>query len=395
MKTTIPSSNGIDAEFVRACTHKTFRAVKALNPTLIGNYIVADGNFPVISQAFSHIKTVKDRNAIVDFLQAIEKAVRSSNEDHMKFLILDSLHEADPALFFDFCKKSPLSHKEAATILKTIEREMNRRVPNRKVAVHLVCTYAIRRLLGDKTARSPLLVGPPGGGKSELVNQFTNALTDAGVVAKAIFQSMTQESSPHSLNEGAMRLLGTSKHFANGTPGNIYTNVSKPDVDMGIVLLDEADKTEQRDYLVGLLDPKTPLQDNFIREVVGDIDLRSKTLLLLTANDPAQLKRGPEDPLWSRMEPTFLQAYTREEMIGLAVEIISSDNDNPFQPTRKMVRKLAKETVAELGIEVSFRAILDQVNNKIFHAVFELDKSAEEECQHDFVPTKKLIGFRA
>ena len=391
--TTVQSSKFIDTEFIKTCSHNTFRAVKVLSPGLINNYIVADGNFPVVSEAFRHVKKIEDRNAIVDFLQSVEKAVRSSSEEHMKFLTLDNLHAADPRLFFDFCRSPLISGREAARVLKSLQRTLNQSMPNRKKEIERISKYVVRRLMGDQTVRTPLLWGPPGSGKSELVTQLVKALTEIGIEAKAIFQVMTQETSPLMQNEGGMRLLGTSRHFSNGTPGDLYTQVSKPDINLGLVFLDEADKTGQRDYLVGLLDPKTPLQDHYVREVIPSVNLRSKSLMLLTANDPSKLNRGDADPLWSRLDPLFLQAYTAEEMIGLAVEVICSDTDNPYQPTRKMVRKLAKETVQQLEAESSFRAVLDQVNDRLFYSSVGLERPDDDCIRPPSAKERKPVGF--
>jgi len=383
----------VDNDFYNACAMATIKLIRSVEKIEIKDYTKEDFQFPIIQKALPHIKTPEHRETVLSFLDSFGKSIRSSNEEHMKYLILDQLHAADPVLFFDFCQNQALSLEQVPSVFANIEKQLNRQVPKREAAVHLVCCYAIRRLLGDGTARSPLLVGPPGGGKSELVSQFAKVMTAAGISTETIFQSMTQESTPGAYNEGAMRLLGTSKHWSNGAPGNLYISISKPDVDMGIVLLDEVDKTQQRDYLVGLIDPKMPLQDTFIREVAPSVNLRNKTLLLLTANDPSQLQKGPEDPLWSRMEPTFLRPYTQEEMIGLAVEIISSDVDSPFQPSRNMVRKLAKQTVLELGNHVSFRAILDQINDKIFHQICKLKKPTIKRVPQAYQPARKPIGF--
>jgi len=393
MKTTIPTSSVIDAEFIKTCSHRTFRVVKELSPNLISNYIVADGNFPVISQAFQHARTVGDRNAIADFLHSIEKAVRGSSEEHMKFMTLDNLHDADPCVFFNFCRSPQIAGEEAARTIKSLQRALNRSMPNRKVEIERISKYVVRRLMGDQTARTPLLWGPPGSGKSELATQLVQSLTAIGIEAKAIFQVMTQENSPLMQNEGGMRLLGTSRHFSNGTPGELYTQVSNPDINLGLVLLDEADKTVQRDYLVGLLDPKTLLQDHYVREVISSMNLRSKSLMLLTANDPSKLNRGDADPLWSRLDPLFLRPYTAKEMIGLAVDVICSDTDNPYQPTPKIVRKLAKETVQQLEAESSFRAVLDQVNDRLFCSIAGLERPDNDCIRPPSAKERKPVGF--
>ncbi len=150
----------------------------------------------------------------------------------------------------------------------------------------------------------------------------------------------------------------------------------------------------QQDYLVGLLDPKTPLEDNFIREVIKGVDLRSKSLMLLTANDPSRLNRGPDDPLWSRLEPTVLAPYTKLEMIDLAAQIVSSDTENPYQPTRSQARKLAKETLAELGEQTSFRSVLDRVNHKLFNCIFDWSETAANKSADTNVLARRRIGFK-
>lgn len=383
----------IDPEFAKTCSTKCFHAARALAPAVVTNYIGSEEMFPIINQALPHAQTVADRNAIINFLQAIEKAVRSSSEDHMKFLILDSLYAADPGLFFDFCHKPPLNRSQARKLFKSLYRTLNRSMPNRKTEIIQVCQYVVRRLMGDATARTLLLWGPPGAGKSELATQVVKALSVAGIEAKGIFQVMTQESSPYQVNEGGMRLLGTSRRWSNGTPGDLYNQISSPHVDLGLVLLDEADKTQQRDFLVGLLDPKTPLQDQYIREVIPTVTLRHKSLMLLTANDPHKLNQGDADPLWSRLNPVYLRSYTQKEMIDITVNYLSGDPQNPYQSTSTVIRKLAAETLRQLGDKASLRVVLDQVNDKVFYTTLGLERPIDGE-HVSAVTKRKPIGFQ-
>ena len=383
-----------DVELTKACGNRTFQIVKAVSPHALTKYLGHDGNFPMIGNAIAQAKTNKDKNAIVETLKSIGTAVISSNEDHMKHLILECLHGADPGLFFDFCRAPQLSLENAAQTLSKIQTSLNRTFPGRKEVVKQVSNYVVRRLIGDHTARTPLLYGPPGGGKSELATQLAKALTAAGIAATPIFQVMSQESAPQTHNDVGMRLLGSSKHYANGTPGDLYHLVSKPEVGVGLVLLDEADKSPHRDYMIGLLDPKTPLQDQFMREVIHSVDLRRKSLMLLTANDPKKLNQGESDPLWSRLEPVHLPSYTQQEMIGLAVDVICGSTESPYQPTRQAVRKLARETVHELGAKTSFRVVLDRINDKIYHATLGIEYQAKPLIQEPVPGQRRTIGFR-
>lgn len=382
-----------DVELTKACGNRTLQIVKLI-PYALTKYLGHDGNFPMIGNAIAQAKTNKDKNAIVETLKSIGTAVISSNEDHMKHLILDSLHGADPSLFFDFCRTPQLSIENARQTLNKIQISLNRTFPGRKDVVKQVSKYVVRRLIGDHTARTPLLYGPPGGGKSELTTQLAKALTAAGLTATPIFQVMSQESASQTHNDVGMRLLGSSRHYANGSPGDLFHLISKPDVDLGLVLLDEADKSQHRDYMIGLLDPKTPLQDQFMREVIHSVNLRRKSLMLLTANDPKKLNQGESDPLWSRLEPVHLPNYTQQEMIGLAVDVICGSTESPYQPSRQVVRKLARETVHELGAKTSFRVVLDRINDKIFHATVGIEPQAKPPVKESVCHQQKTIGFR-
>jgi hypothetical protein len=385
-------STVVDGEFFEVCRTRFVKIMKTVQNVPISEYMEGK-QLRIISKAWPYIQTLQHKDQVIGFLDSLYRTVSGAQEENSKIRILNHMASADPAIFFDFCSQ-PVQPAEAKKILQKLRQNLRRRVPNREHAVELICNYAIRRLIGDKTARSPLLIGPPGGGKSELVCQFAKAMTVVGIGSEAIFQPMTQDSNHMMANEGAMRLHGSSLHYSNGAPGCLYETVSKPEIRLGILLLDEADKTHQKDYLVGLLDPKTPLEDNFIREIVKGVDLRSKILMLLTANDASCLNRGPDDPLWSRLEPTLLQAYSGQEMIELAIQIVTNDPENPYRPTRTKARKLAKEAVADLGEKASFRAVLDRVNHKLFIQEFEVSEMQENKNYCVSVITHRQIGFK-
>ncbi|PLY05420.1 MAG: hypothetical protein C0622_01650, partial [Desulfuromonas sp.] len=293
----------------------------ALCPNMVSEHLAEEPILRIASLALADLKTAVELATVTLLLKKLYKYVKAEQEEHARGQLIDMIASADPALFFPFCRHPQLMEAEAKEFYRRMKRALNRRVPNRLEAVQWICAYVTRRLLGDQTSCSPLLLGKPGCGKSELATQAAEAMAEAGISAQAIFQPLTQDDSFRVDNSGAMRLLGTSFHYSNGKPGSLYDAVSKPETGVGLVLLDEADKTSFRDYLIGLLDPKTPLADNFIRELWTQMDMRSKSLMLLTANDPAPLNRGPDDPLWSRLDPVRLPAYTPAEMIELAVTL--------------------------------------------------------------------------
>lgn len=373
----------------RERTKKIEKSLPRLSAVDFSTYKTGD-HLKIIQHAMPLLKTAADQNRALELLEALHRAISGGAEDHVKFRLLNSVALADPALFFPSCRK-PMDKVEAKALLPRLQRELNRRIPKREAAVSAVCKYAIRRMIGDTAARSPLLIGPPGGGKSVLVREFSRALTTVGVGAEVVFQPMTQDTGRVGENDAGMRLNGTSMHYSNGAPGSLYDAVCKPEVRVGIVHLDEADKTMQKDYLVGLLDPALPLEDNYIREVIKGVDLRCKSLILLTANDAKRLNRGPDDPLWSRLDPVVLEEYSEKEKIAVAVALLTKQQDSLYAADARRVRKLAKEAIASLGKQASFRAIIDRIQERLFDEEFGLQHSKETP---DLMPGQhRPVGF--
>ena len=361
--------------FIRDLTKEHAKFMGAVAPEIVREYLAGEKFFNVVRLALPHVKTTAHEKEVLVLLRKLLTLLKGAFEDHLKIRLLDSIANADPALFFTFCRQPILPGEQAQRFHKKLCKELKKRVPNREKVVDLISMYVLRRMLGDQSARTPLLFGPPGGGKTFAVSQLAKSMTAAGVCAEPIFQPMTQDNMLRNDNTAALRLLGSDLRYSNGTHGNLYEVIRDPEVSLGITLIDEADKSPSlNEFLVGLLDPKAPLEDNFVRSVSNTMDMRCKTLFLLTANDPSQLNSGPEDPLWSRLEPAHLPAYTEAEIVELAVNLATSP-ESPYQPTRREARKAARLSVAELGTGASFRALLDHMNGRLFRSIV-----LEEEC---------------
>ncbi len=300
--------------------------------------------------------------AVMRFTTSWLMSIHLAGPDEKKKRYL-SFAKADPAILFPALAGGALLQcgDELEQSFTASLTELNRRCPLRDQENHALLTSIYRRLLGDQNATYPLLVGAPGTGKSEIARQAGKALTAAGIPTTVVFQSMTVKNGSDG-NQVEMNLLGTDSHYANAEMGKIYKECSRKDVALCLVVLDEADKHSNcYELLISLLDPKQPLQDHFIQSVCESMNMRCKTIFILSANDQQPLNNGPSDPLWSRLRPIFFKPYTAEQIVQLLSILAMREYHSVYPLTEKNYRQIAEQLVTKHGTSCPFRSYFNLI----------------------------------
>jgi hypothetical protein len=383
-------------ETIRQC-EATFKVLNhfsdkiAYLETVTREGLLRDGLPPVAWDALERATSPKDDEAVVALLKAIVSAVAKGTDDAQKHNRLVLLAGADPALFLPFCRPKPVTQEKRGALLDDLVAALESRFFGRSDLVKTVAVNLARRLAGDQTVLTLLLHGPPGTGKSFLVTQLAEALTEAGIAANTVFQAMTEGGSFRGDEQVLFQLTGTAAHYSNADCGSLYRGVKSSQHRLSLVLLDEAEKCTQRDFLVNLLDPRLPLEDSYIKGLVESVDLRPKTVFFLSANDTAPLCQGIDDPLWSRLQPAWLRPYSREELEEILVRKVRAES--PFDPGKKAVQRTVKTHLDRDGGKSSLRKLLDEVNCELFLLSLDRPDLLKTARQPPAVAPQRSIGF--
>ena len=327
--------------------------------------LVSGNNLPdVVTAALQMSSSPEHRTEVVQFATNLSNAVASQGENEQKMRLFSAVSGADPGIFFPFCRKNLLTLTDCKEFVTRLQAELASRCPGREMINAGLAQFVARRLLGDMTARWPLLYGPPGTGKSYMATILCEALKATGVKAEAVLEPAPQSIHGVKGDEMVQALLGTDQHWSNGDIGTIYRVACHADV--VLVLLDEAEKGVNRDFLVTLLDPRLPLRDNYLRGYFPGMDLRHKALFILTANELWPLCHGADDPLWSRLSPMELTAYQQREMEEVIIGKTLDLKDSPYDPTPTEMTAIIRKARERLGDQPEFRSFEDEVNRLLF-----------------------------
>ena len=214
--------------------------------------------------------------------------------------------------YLDFCLNLPwykLS-KENYDILKAEEILNKGHYGLDSVKEHIIEFLSARKLSKKSNSHILCLVGPPGVGKTSIVQSL----------AKAMGKKYLRISLGGVNDEAEIR--GHRKTYMGAMPGKIISAINKAGVRNPIILLDEIDKIS-KDYhgdpasaLLEVLDSEQnkEFNDHFLDL---DFDL-SDVFFVCTANDISQIP----SPLFDRMEIINLYSYTYEEKFNICVKYL-------------------------------------------------------------------------
>lgn len=322
------------------------------------------------------------------FLSRIVSESMVLPEDQLRNWLYHFL-EADPGLFLDFCRPVAPKAEKLKFLLEKASKELTRKLPERALLGTTILQTIFRRIAGDFTARSPLLVGPPGTGKSQLLRMASSALTAAGLPTTSCFISLAGGNGVNQGEQLEMRLLGTDCRYSNAKSGEIYKAALDGNNRLVLVLLDEADKCAQTDLLVQLLDPTMPLSDRYVDGYFPH-DMRWKVIFLLSANNETPFRSKEAEALWSRVEKMAVPDYSPEDKRNILLRHALTEMPKNLRPPKDLAESVADRISQYFSEGISLREAMDKMNREIASHIIGgpgIDLSAE------LSPSKKKIGF--
>ncbi|BBM54657.1 endopeptidase [Leptotrichia wadei] len=174
----------------------------------------------------------------------------------------------------------------------------------------LALRYYMRKS-GEKIPMIICLAGSAGIGKTS--------------IAEAVSEGLGREFEKISMSSvtTVFELTGLTKGYTSAAPGRIIKTLAKFESDNPVILLDEIDKINKKNYdgdiegvLLEILDPdqNKRFRDEYL-EIEYDL---SNIIFLATANDLSKIS----EPLKSRMEIIHLESYSLEQKVEIAKKYI-------------------------------------------------------------------------
>lgn len=218
----------------------------------------------------------------------------------------------------------------------------------------------------DKGASVICLVGPPGTGKTSIVQSIAKALNREYV--RICLGGVRDEA----------EIRGHRKTYVGAMPGKIAYAIKQAKVCNPVILLDEIDKTgtdSRGDTASALLEVLDTAQNNRFMDHYLEVPLDlSKVLFVCTANDSGSIPRA----LYDRMDVIELTSYTENEKFHIAKDYL-------------VKKAMASTGLTKADISFADSALYTVIRNYTREAgVRNLERRLQEICRK--VVKNKLIG---
>ena len=267
-------------------------------------------------------------------------------------------------------------------------------VHSQEVLANIVmCLF--QRLNGSQIAKSPLLMGPPGTGKSYFPSILCEALNSVGIAT--ILLKVTCRWGDSGRDSLEMMLFGSDAYYSNGMPSTLFKEASFKKNRLILVFIDEIEKglPDCLPSLLKLLDPQEPLEDTFIKGIWPGYshDTRFKVFVILAGNNSEIISSIPE--LKDRVALIQLQSYSREQLVEIAVQMAERTFGYDFrnvygESLRRKAYKIIDKHLEMTGQLPSYRELSCALEMSLIQEYFSFLKT--EKLFHN-VPKKRKIGF--
>ena len=316
-----------------------------------------DGDSAGASEPDQLLKKIKAKNFTPAILEKLEDEI-----GRMKLMQPTSPEYAVSRNYIDWFLNLPYGvYTDTVLNMKKVKSELDsKHFGLDKVKERIMEYVAVLKLTGTER-RSPILclVGPPGVGKTTLVESIANAM-------KRNFVRITL---------GGVRdeaeIRGHRRTYIGAMPGRFIQSLRRAKCMNPVILLDEIDKMasdfrgDPASAMLEVLDPEQnhDFTDHFME--VG-LDL-SRVLFIATANSEAEIPEALRD----RLEIVRLPGYYPHEKLQIA--------------SKYLVPRICERTGVKLGEQVSFDdAIISEVMRGWTReaGVRELERSLENAVRH-------------